>query len=65
MITVEKCSCEPSECDMLQFMAKNLDIKVLHPGGLSATKSLAERWGISEDLTILDAGCGSGKIAYY
>ena len=64
-ITEEKCSCGPSECDMFQFMAKNLGIKVLHPGGLSATKLLAERCGVSEDMTILDAGCGSGSSSLF
>ncbi len=50
---------------MFQFMAKNLGIEVLHPGGLSATNLLAERCGISEDMTILDAGCGSGKSSIF
>lgn len=60
-ITVEKCSCEPSECDTFQFMAKNLGINVLHPGGFYATELLVERCSISKDTTILDAGCGSGS----
>ena len=36
-------------------------MKVLHPGGLDATVTLAERAGISRDMIILDAGCGSGS----
>ncbi len=36
-------------------------MKVLHPGGLHATKLLAEKSNISPDNTILDAGCGSGR----
>jgi ubiquinone/menaquinone biosynthesis C-methylase UbiE len=42
-------------------MAKTLKMKVLHPGGLHATRLLAERCKISSDLTILDGGCGSGR----
>lgn len=36
-------------------------MKVLHPGGLHATKLLAEKCKISSDMIILDAGCGSGR----
>lgn len=59
----ETCStvCEPDTCDTFQFMANTLKMKVLHPGGLHATKLLAERCGISSDMIILDAGCGSGR----
>jgi len=53
--------CEPGECDAFEFMAKNLGLRVLHPGGLDATELLAERCGISRDMTILDAGCGRGS----
>jgi ubiquinone/menaquinone biosynthesis C-methylase UbiE len=42
-------------------MAKTLRMKVLHPGGLQATKLLAEKCKISSDMIILDAGCGSGR----
>ena len=42
-------------------MAKTLKMKVLHPGGLDATKLLAEKCKISPDNIILDAGCGSGR----
>jgi ubiquinone/menaquinone biosynthesis C-methylase UbiE len=62
-IEVDACSyvCEPDECDTFQFMAKKLGMKVLHPGGLDATEILAKRAGISRDMIILDAGCGSGS----
>ncbi|TRO52534.1 class I SAM-dependent methyltransferase [Candidatus Bathyarchaeota archaeon] len=53
--------CEPGTCDTFQFMAKTLKMKVLHPGGLHATKLLAEKCKISSDMIILDAGCGSGR----
>jgi ubiquinone/menaquinone biosynthesis C-methylase UbiE len=62
-LTSQTCSavCEPDTCDTFQFMAKTLRMKVLHPGGLHATKLLAEKCKISSDMIILDAGCGSGR----
>jgi ubiquinone/menaquinone biosynthesis C-methylase UbiE len=62
-LTQQACSevCEPGTCDTFQFMAKTLKMKVLHPGGLHATKLLAEKCKISSDMVILDAGCGSGR----
>jgi len=62
-LTNQICStvCEPESCDTFQFMAKILKMKVLHPGGLNATRLLAERCKISSDMTILDGGCGSGR----
>ncbi len=54
-------ACGPEECDTFQFMAKHLGVTVLHPGGLAATRRLAERCGISPGMTVLDAGCGSGS----
>ena len=61
-MTKQKCStiCEPDKCDTFQFMSKILKMKVLHPGGLDATKLLAKKSKISSDITILDVGCGSG-----
>ncbi len=62
-MTKQTCStvCEPERCDTFQFMAKILKMKVLHPGGLQATRLLAERCKISSDMTLLDGGCGSGR----
>lgn len=57
--------CEPGRCDFFEFMSKKLGIRVLHPGGLGATEFLAERCGISKDMTILDAGCGSGSSSIF
>lgn len=55
------CVCPPDECDTFQFMNKKLGMKVLHPGGLQATKMLADKCGITDNMTILDAGCGRGS----
>ncbi|MFW9831269.1 MAG: class I SAM-dependent methyltransferase [Candidatus Thorarchaeota archaeon] len=66
-MTKQKCStvCKPETCDTFQFMAKTLKMKVLHPGGLYATKLLAEKSKISSESTILDVGCGSGRSDIY
>ena len=64
-IQIEKCSCEPDECDNFQFMAKKLHMKVLHPGGLKSTHLLAERCGITEKLIVRDVGCGSGSSSIF
>jgi arsenite methyltransferase len=61
----EQCVCEPDECDTFQFMAKTLHMKVLHPGGFQGTKLLAEHIGITENITLLDAGCGSGSSSIF
>jgi arsenite methyltransferase len=66
-MTQQSCSsiCEPDTCDTLQFMANIIKMQVLHPGGLPATKVLAEKCKFSPDMTILDAGCGSGRSAIF
>ncbi len=66
-LTQQTCStgCEPDTCDTFQFMANTLKMKVLHPGGLEVTTLLAERCELSPDMTILDAGCGSGRSAIF
>jgi len=46
-------------------MANTLKMKVLHPGGLNATKILAEKCKLSPGMIILDAGCGSGRSAIF
>ncbi len=40
-------------------------MKILHPGGLEATEVLAERCSISENMTILDVGCGRGSTSIF
>jgi ubiquinone/menaquinone biosynthesis C-methylase UbiE len=57
--------CEPDECDTFQFMSNTLGMKVLHPGGQQATKLMAEKCGISKDMTILDVGCGRGSSSIF
>ena len=64
-VQTEKCACEPDKCDTFQFMAKKLNMNVLHPGGIWGTELLAEHSKISENMTILDAGCGSGSSSIF
>jgi ubiquinone/menaquinone biosynthesis C-methylase UbiE len=64
-VQIEKCACEPDECDTFQFMAKKLNMNVLHPGGFQGTELLAKHSKISENMTILDAGCGSGSSSIF
>jgi SAM-dependent methyltransferase len=54
-------TCPPEACDTFQFMAKKLGLSVLHPGGLDATKKLAELSGIRNGSKIIDLGCGKGS----
>jgi 2-polyprenyl-3-methyl-5-hydroxy-6-metoxy-1,4-benzoquinol methylase len=65
LVQTEKCRCEPDECDTFQFMAKRLNMNVLHPGGLEATKLLAKQSKISKNMIVLDAGCGSGSSSIF
>jgi SAM-dependent methyltransferase len=46
-------------------MAKTLKMKILHPGGLLATRLMAEKCNLSPEMTVLDAGCGSGRSAMF
>jgi SAM-dependent methyltransferase len=57
--------CPPEACDTFQFMAKRLHVKVLHPGGIVATDTLARRAGVSKDTVLLDVGCGRGSSSIY
>ncbi len=59
------CVCEPETCDTFQFMNRKLGMKVLHPGGLHATQLMTQKCKISNDMTILDAGCGSGSSSIF
>lgn len=54
-------SCPPEACDTFQFMAKDMGLSVLHPGGLDATRKLAGLSMIENGSKIIDLGCGKGS----
>lgn len=57
--------CPPEACDTFQFMAKDMGLSVLHPGGLDATRKLAELTGIENGSKIIDLGCGRGSSSLF
>lgn len=42
MNPMETDSCAIEKCDIFDFMAKFVGLTVLHPGGLNATRKLAD-----------------------
>lgn len=58
-------TCPPEKCDTFQFMAKVIGLSVLHPGGLAATRKLAELSGIENGSKIIDLGCGRGSSSIF
>lgn len=48
----------------LDFLAK-LGIGGAHPGGLSLTKRILSREKINHEMTVLDAGCGTGQTSAF
>lgn len=57
----EQCSIE--QCDIFDFMANNVGMTVIHPGGFNATDRLAESCHIDKDSKVIDIGCGKGTTA--
>ena len=62
-MTSEGCCLET--CDMFEFMSDHVGRKVLHPGGLEATRKLEELLGIERNKRVLDIACGKGRTAIY
>ncbi len=61
----ENKACNGKECDILEFMAKDVGMTVLHPGGFKATDRLMNWCGINTDAHVLDIACGKGSGAVY
>ncbi len=60
------CGCVAAqECDIFEFMSKTVGLKVLHPGGIKATRELAGLCGIDKNVHVLDIACGKGTSAYF
>jgi len=60
-----ECICSIDKCDILDFMAKHVGVKVLHPGGLKATNELMHLCNMCKDSKVLDIACGKGTSSYY
>jgi SAM-dependent methyltransferase len=57
--------CVVEKCDIFDFMTHHVGLTVLHPGGLAATRRLAEACRIDGKTKVLDVGCGKGTSAVY
>ena len=55
----------PADCDIFDFIARDLGLTVIHPGGLAATAALAEELGIGPEMSVIDIGCGRGTAAVF
>lgn len=61
----EQCGCTIEGCDIFDFMARHVGMTVIHPGGLAATRRLAERCHLDDHTTLVDIACGKGTSAVY
>jgi SAM-dependent methyltransferase len=57
--------CSPADCDIFDFIADDVGLTVIHPGGLAATAALADALGIDRTTTVIDIGCGRGTTAVF
>ena len=53
------------QCGLFDFMANEIGIKVLHPGGYKSTGELCKKCKITESSTVLDLACGVGTTSFY
>jgi SAM-dependent methyltransferase len=61
----EQCDCTIEGCDIFDFMARHVGMTVIHPGGLAATRRLAECCHLDDHTTLVDIACGKGTSAVY
>ena len=54
-----------NDCGLFDFMAKDIGIQVLHPGGYEATNTLLSCCELDETSHVLDVACGSGSSAFH
>lgn len=52
-------------CGLFDFMANEVGIKVLHPGGYKATGELGSLCQLNEDSHVLDLACGTGTTSFF
>jgi ubiquinone/menaquinone biosynthesis C-methylase UbiE len=60
-----QCGCPIESCDIFDFMARHVGMTVIHPGGLDATRRLAESCHLDHRTTVVDIACGKGTSAVY
>jgi ubiquinone/menaquinone biosynthesis C-methylase UbiE len=58
-------NCSIEKCDAFDFMCNVAGLTVLHPGGLAATRRLAEACHIGPRTRVLDLASGKGTTAVY
>ena len=56
---------DDTNCSLFDFMANNVGIKVLHPGGYDATSKLCSHLNLNEDSHVLDLACGVGTTSLF
>lgn len=54
-----------NNCDLFDFMANTIGIKVLHPGGYEATEKICELSNLNEKSHVLDLACGTGTTSFF
>lgn len=54
-----------SNCDLFDFMANTIGIKVLHPGGYEATEKLCDLGNVNQNSNVLDLACGTGTTSFF
>jgi len=55
----------PVDCDIFDFIARDVGLTVIHPGGLAATAKLADALKIDNNTHVIDIGCGKGTTAVF
>ena len=59
------CDSSVEKCDIFDFMARYVGMTIIHPGGLQATRELAEGCLIDKNSRVLDLACGKGTSSIY
>ena len=54
-----------AQCGLFDFMAHEIGIKVLHPGGYKSTGELCLKSNITKNSVVLDLACGVGTTSFY